>query len=354
MASQPEDLPESIFFAASAGLRNVVSEERLQVGELSIAKNIDIDEVGQVRRRRGQTQVDSASWHSVENVGAHLVGVRDGDLGFIGEDYSHAALASVGDNPLSYTLVDDTIYYASDTTHGKIVSGAVTAWGESNAGGQWLSPVQTPTETLGAISGKNLTPPQHASLIEAYKGRIYMGAANVLWATELYLYDLVDRTRNFVPLEHPITMLRAMEDGLFVGTTHQLLFLAGTMQAGLRKTVVMNQGVVRGSDVRVPLTGFGPAQIGNAKPEGKGITFMADGGIYLGVDGGAVSEMTSHVEFPAMSSAAALYRNDQGATSYLVSGNSRGTPTGDMRFGDYADAEIVRASQGGISSEVPT
>ena len=32
---------------------------------------------------------------------------------------------------------------------------------------------------------------------ELYKGRIYLAAGPVVWATELYLYDLVDKNRNY-------------------------------------------------------------------------------------------------------------------------------------------------------------
>jgi hypothetical protein len=50
--------------------------------------------------------------------------------------------------------------------------------------------------------------------------------------------------------------------------------------------------------------------------------------------------------FPAGVSAAALFRQDQGANSYIAAVDSAGGPSANARIGDYVDAEI-RRFQGG-------
>jgi len=347
MASAPPELPQSIVLGTFAGIRNTVSPERLDPKELEAAVNVDIDDAGQVRRRRGRRQVATGSWHSLREVGDIRLAVRDGELGILEDSFAFAPLGTVGDARLSYTRVGDTIYFSSETVAGKIVNRQLLPWGEPG-GGEWVSPVIRPTETLGAVAGRFLTAPPNASEIEAYSGRIYLASGPVLWATELYLYDKVDASKNFVFLENDITMVRAVGDGLYVGTTAQLLFLRGTLSQGLKAQVIMDAPVVRGSAVTVPWSKVHPRARSQPMPEGFGPVFMTGDGVCVGLDNGEVYNLTQdHVVFPQASSAAALYREDQGANAYVAVTDSAGGPAANARIGDYVDAEIVRASQGG-------
>lgn len=349
MASRPDnEPPESIILAQFNGINNTVSAERLAPGDLEIAKDVDLDDAGQLRRRRGRRLVASGDWHSLRSIAEQYLGVRDGHLGYVGTDYTHTPLVEVGPHKLSYTNVGSTVYFSSQTASGKIVAGESQPWGASASEGQWVSPVQTPTDTLGSVSGKPLNAPPMATEIEHFKGRIYLASGKLLWATELYLYDQVDRTRNFLQFENDITMLRAVADGIYVGTTTQLLFLRGTLSSGFTTTTIMDSPVVQGSAVDVPLSKVHPSARGGDIPEGIGVVFMTAGGICLGLDGGQVLNLTQrHMAFPHAQSAAALYREDQGANSYLAVVDSAGGPSTNARIGDYIDAQIIRASQGG-------
>ena len=55
MASAPPEAPQTIVLSGFSGMKNTVSEERLKQDELFAAVNVDIDDVGQLRRRRGLT-----------------------------------------------------------------------------------------------------------------------------------------------------------------------------------------------------------------------------------------------------------------------------------------------------------
>ncbi len=347
MASAPEP-PESIIFGAVSGIRNTVSEERLQLGELSAAVNVDIDDAGQLRRRRGRARINPARHHSLKEIAGRVLVVREGILGTLSSGYVFDPLTPVGDDPLCYTAVGSDIYYSSRSASGKIVNGTVEQWGQTGGAGEWISPVMTPSETLGQISGRLLSAPPMAEEIEAYKGRIYLGAGPVVWATELYLYDLVDKNRNYLMFEHDVTMIAAVGDGLYIGTTAQLLFISGTMAKGMPLTQVMNSPVLRGSMVSVPYSKAHPQARQGPVPEGFGPMFMTNDGICLGLDGGSVYNLTQgRTVFPAAERAAALYREDQGANSYVAVADSAGGPRANTRIGDYVDAEIVRASQRG-------
>lgn len=347
MASAPPDLPESIVVGDFSGIRNTVALERLSTKELAAAVNVDIDDASQVRRRRGHQQVASGDWHSLADLGDIRLVVKDGELGFLDDGLNHSPLTTVGDARLVYTRVGPTVYFTSSTTSGKIESGVVLPWGAPGAG-EWLSPVIQPTSTLGPIAGRQLTAPPRATEIESYKGRIYLASGRALWATELFLYDKIDMSKNYVYLEDDITMVRSVGDGLYVGTTRQLLFLRGTFSDGLVAQTVMDSPVVRGSAVVVPWTKVHPRARSQPMPEGFGPVFMTGAGICVGLDSGEVYNLTQdHMVFPGAASAAALYREDQGANAYVAVTDSGGSPAANARIGDYVDAEIVRASQGG-------
>lgn len=348
MASRPpSEPPESIVLGQFSGIRNTVSEERLQLGELAAAVNVDIDDVGQLRRRRGRASLHSDPHHSlIGPIAGRTLVVRGEMLGWL-NGTAFTELVWAGPEPLSYTNVGSDIYFSSEITSGKIVNGEALPWG-ADGESQWISPVMTPSDTLGAISGRRLQAPPRAIEIEHYKGRIYLAAGPVLWATELYLYDLVDKDKNYVLLEDDITMVRAVGDGLYVGTTRELLFLRGTLAKGLEMQSIISSPVIRGSAVVVPYSKVHPQARQGPVPEGEGPVFMTEAGVCLGLDGGQVYNLTQdRVIFPAAERAAALYREDQGANSYVAVADSAGGPRANTRIGDYVDAEIVRASQRG-------
>lgn len=345
MASAPPAPPESIVLSSFQGVKNTISEERLKTGELSTAVNVDLDDAGQIRRRRGYRKLDDAVYHSAYSAGDCTFVAKNGVLGTLTPDYSFTALVEVGPEPVAYTTVADTAYFSSSVTSGKVTRGVLSPWGGIDRD-VWVSPVVRPTETLGAIRGKQLGATPNATELETYKGRIYLAHEKMLWYTELFLYDLVDKTRNFIQTEDPITMLMAVSDGIYVGTTKQLLFLSGTAQEGLKMSVMRSTPVIQGSAVRVPYNKSNPQARQTTVPDGEGPMFMTGEGVCIGMDGGQVFNLTQdHVIFPGAVSAAAMFREDRGMNSYVAVTQSGGTPTTNARIGDFVDAEIIRAAE---------
>lgn len=339
------DLPESIILGAFDGIRNTVNRERLSPADLEAAVNVDIDDAKQLRRRRGQTKVHSASHHSAFKARIGHVVVRDGVLGLLGTDYTHEPLATVGSDPLDYAEVGDVLFYASRTVSGKIVDGENLPWGRQGGGSEWLSPVIAPTDTLGAVNGKILKAPPIASIIEAHKGRMFLGDGRLIWVTELYLYDKVDATRGWIPLEHDLTMLASVEAGLLVGTKGGLMMLSGSQAKGWKVTNISRSPVIRGSAVRVPSEVAHPAARESVVPMGNAWMFLTSDGICAAFDDGQVYNLTEkRMQFPDGQNAAAMFREQDGMAQYVASVNSGGTPAGNMAIGDHIDAEIRRRS----------
>ena len=342
MASQP---PESIILGSFKGVRNNVSRERLGTDDLEVALNVDIDDAGQLRRRRGYSLKLAGDGHSVYTTTRGVLGVMDGVLGWVRPNFSFQALyAGMGGHAVGYAQVGDDIYFSSKVASGIVrADDSVSPWGVSASAPEWLSPVRSPTDTLGEIAGKLISPPPLATDLDYYKGRIYLGVDRVLWATELYLYNYVDRTRGYLPFETDITLVKAVDDGVYVGTVGGLFFIQGTLADGLKRTPVTDAQVFKGSGTTVPVSRMHPQARQGPVPEGLGVMMMTSDGVYAGFNGGEVYNLTQdRVVFPNVARVAALYREQDGVNQFIAVADSDGTPTSSARIGDYMDAVIVR------------
>lgn len=343
-APDPNAPPESVILQQFTGLKNTVSPERLLATELEIAINADIDDTGQLRRRRGFTKRDSANFRSLyDGTPGKVFGVRDNVLGIIRPDYSFFSLTSVSDERVSYDTIGPDTYFSS-RTHSGIIDGQdnVNPWGTVEDA-LWVSPVINPTATMGAISGKLLGPPPLAHDIAYYRGRMYLADDRMLWATEPFLYGLVDKTRTFFQFEDNITMLAAMDDGLYVGTEAGLYFMQGATLPELKRSIINSDKVYPGSAVWVPTEQVHPDARKGAMPSNQSVVFMTSGGIMAGMDGGQCYNMTQGgMVFPDAISAAGLFREDSGVSTYVAVTDSGGGPSANARIGDFVDAEIRR------------
>lgn len=337
--------PDSVVLGAFAGVRNTRTAERLLPAELQIGRNIDIDDTKQVRRRRGYTKKANGNFHSVCTIGDRTYVVKDGVLSRVYPNYTFTSLKSgIGPSPLSYVAVGDDIYFSSSTNSGIIsATDAVSDWGAVAADGTWLSPVVNPTSTLSPIGGKLLGPPPLATSLAYLNGRIYLAHDNVLWATELYLYTLVDKTRTFIQYESPITFLAAVVDGVYVGTQSGVYFASGPF-GQMARTKVSDSGGLPGSAVIVPVELASPSSEGLGPKAATGVMFTTSSGVYLGYPGGTCYNLTSdNVDFPKATTAASFFRQQDGFSQYISVMDTGGTPQSSARIGDYIDAEIRRA-----------
>lgn len=346
--------PESVVLAQFSGIKNTVAPERLGQSDLEIARNIDLDDVGQVRRRRGYNRVIAAEFHSLQNAGSKVFAVRGGDFGRVRDDYSFFSICAVGSSQVCCTMVNEEVYFSSAEVSGVVLADdTLIPWGQTNGQGEWLSPVINPTATLGPIEGKLLGDPPLATSIEAFHGRIYLAQGKTLWRTELFQYHYVDRMKGFYQFEHDITLVMAVDDGLYVGTAGGLYFLHEErilmrMFGSLKLEKVVDGAVIPGSGAVVPVDLVQPQAMQQPVGTGTAVVFLTDAGIMAGFNGGETFNLTvGRVELPQMVSAAALFRQDEGANSYIAAVDSAGGPSANARIGDYVDAQIIRASQVG-------
>lgn len=343
--SQSSGANDSVVLQKFAGLKNTVTEERLTPAQLAKAINIDIDDAGQIRRRRGATQVAEGNFHSVFSDEDRVIGVRDGFLGIIYPDYSFKAIKSnIGSAPICYVKVGDKIYFSSQLYSGVInEDDTVSPWGQQSSENMWLSPVVNPTSTYDEIRGKFIGAPPVATSLAYFNGRIYMANGSDVWATELYLYDYVDKTRNYLSFESEVTVIGAVTDGLYVGTKTAVWFMSGAFSQ-MQRILMMKSGALPGSLVSVPGELVNPQiPIDQQAPSKTAVLFLSTVGLCAGLDNGVCYNLTQNeVLFPAADNVAAMFRRQDGINQYVGVADSAGSPASAARIGDYVDAEIRR------------
>lgn len=343
----PEE--DGVSFRKFAGIKNTVDRERLGPDELESAINVDLDDVGQPHRRRG-FQLASAGnftsgWNSNEGI---AYAVKNGSLGIVNPDMSFVSIQSGFDNAsVCFVQVGKNIYFSSyeASLSGVIDQNARTIgpWGTNP--NIFLSPVVNPSAVLPAIRGRLIGKPPYATCLGYYNGRIYLANGRNVWATELYLYNFVEKVTNFLPFEADVTMIGVVTDGIYIGTKEGLWFLSGPFKEMQRKRV-MDTPVLANSLVSIPQELANPPQVGldqDTQAE-VSVLFMTEAGYCTGRDGGVCyNETETRVIFPRATSAAATFRRQDGMNQYIAVLNSGGTAAANTRIGDYVSAELVRA-----------
>lgn len=349
----PTPPPDSVIFGQFEGLKNTVTRERLKPSELEIAKNIDLDDAGQARRRRGFRRVADGDWHSLYSDGSGLVlAVKDGILGILHINLTFSPLfPNVGTEHLDYVRVGDVVYFSSLSASGRfnVADQQVYPWGQTGGDGLWYSPVVHPTPTLGPVNGRLLGKVPMANQLTYWNGRIYLACGRMVWATDLYLYDFVDKTRTFFQFESDVTMLASVTDGIYVGTTNAVYFLSyekgiGASIKDLKRIPLMSYGAIPGSSVQVPAELIKPQLSQDPQsPIKNAVMFLTSTGVIAGFDGGSIYNLTqADVLFPAAKHAASMFRRQDGINQFVAVMDSAGDPNDAARIGDYVDAEIRR------------
>jgi len=134
-------------FANFKGLRNNVSWERQEMGDLSAADNVYLDDTGRVARRDGVTELVAGAAHSIWAEDDICLYVQGTTLyRFLPDDTSETIRTDMSGEPVAYHKSAGTVYYSDG-----IVSGAYSEFHGSMSWG-----VQEPDTLSTSIVAGNL------------------------------------------------------------------------------------------------------------------------------------------------------------------------------------------------------
>lgn len=165
-----------------------------------------------------------------------------------------------------------------------------------------------PCRTLGA------QPFPVGTITAFWRGRVLVAQGGVLWASRPAAPHLAD-WRDFKALGAPITAIQPVDDGVFVGTAQDLVFLAGTAWDALTHVPTRRGPVALGSGVAAPGDCL---KLGEGVGAGAAMLCIAGGEIIAGFSGGQTASLTEGRYRTAAREVSAAFREVDGAPQYLA------------------------------------
>ena len=286
------------------GINNVDDPSRIPPGESSFlteARNVDIDDTKMPHRRGGYGEpvYRASRIHSLFSYSGVVLFVQGTDLKRLTATYSGGLVrANVGEARMSYAGVQDRIYYTNSS---------VIAYVKDGVSYEFPEPNQTFKSRMKA-----------GQLIEWFNGRLYVARGGVLWYSDPMYPGVTDERRNFKNLGGYITMLRAVQDGLYVSNGKKTVFLAGLDPGDMALREVSDEPAILGTDIKVDGSAVGR----NVLP-GPVIMWLSESGVSVGLPEGKVFSPNGHYAPPVpYPGAATTALNRFGFYQYIVSQKS--------------------------------
>lgn len=226
--------------------------------------------------------------------------------------------------PLSADVDTITVYLAEQ--NGEVLY----RYGDYPLGTTTVTVMATATPGASAYGFLCDVPPP-ADWLEYYNGRIYGAKGSLITYTDALRYGQYNQRSNFIPWHAPVTLLKAVDDGLFVGTAVDTYFLRGASPKDFSRTLARPFGANPGTALVFPKTEQTPLTVG----------WFSERGFVKGHTGGATELGEQEKTMLGMFSAgAALYREQNGVRQVL--GAMRGGTRSAMTSTDFAEAEVRR------------
>lgn len=278
-------------FRASTGLNVKVDPVRVpfdpQAGitDLAVAYNIDHDHTGRLSRRKGYTRVNISAFTSLFYGGSEVVGVTGTSLCVLSRDltaYREVGTVTAGAK-LSCAPVADAVFWVNGHEKGYIRSGVNHVW----VMGDYYGP-----DTKRVFVG-----PPIGEFIEILNSQVYIADGPSLYVSDAFSLNHFDAVRGEIPWETQITMVRAVREGLYIGSAQGCWFMPVASPADFRLEKINRcASVIKGTDVKVDIgkTSFGRSQL----MTGIGVMWAAKDGIYLGTPEGKAFNLTDQKLYP--------------------------------------------------------
>jgi hypothetical protein len=287
------------------GLNNALPPERIPPGDkafLTVAQNLDIDDSrkGTIRGGYADPTYRGSNIHSMFPYLDVVLFVEGVNLKRLKPDYSSEIIyENIGNARMNYVGVQNRIYYTNDSIIGyyDILFHEAISFAEV-------------TQTY-----KMKMPPGH--LIEWYMGRLLVARGGGLWASDPMAPHQTDTRNGFKQLGGYLTMIRAVQDGLYVSNGDKTFWLAGEFTEMTRTNADEHPAII-GSDVRVDGEFVG----GKGFP-GWVIVWMTKTGMAVGPAGGEVVKVNPYfrpeLEYAGAAMARKIVKNtNQQFYQYLI------------------------------------
>lgn len=166
------------------GVRNDVAPERFAPGDLTYARNVDIDESGKATRRAGTRLIAAGAAHSAWSDGVNGYVVQGGVLNRLDSAGTLTPIVPVTGTKVKYVLINGEVYWSDGITKGIIDSSGVNrSWGitppamliGTNIFGALKPGTYLATMTFVTAAGKESGAPQAVATVCSQGGLMLTG-----------------------------------------------------------------------------------------------------------------------------------------------------------------------------------
>ena len=198
------------------------------------------------------------------------------------------------------------VYLSGHDGEGAYLAGATTNDSFDYTGNS--AALVLPCRTLGA----QLFPV--GTITAFWRGRVLVAQGDVLWASRASAPHLAD-WRDFKQFPARITAVQPVDDGVYVGTDGDLIFLSGAAWDQLAFRALQRGPVVLGSGVAAPGDRL---KLGEGSGGGAAMLCIAGGEIVAGFNGGQTSSLTAGRYKTTATEVCAAFREVNGIPQYLA------------------------------------
>jgi hypothetical protein len=157
-----------------------------------------------------------------------------------------------------------------------------------------------------------LSPALPSRLIAQFAGHILLARGNTLYRSEPYAPELFD-LRKGLPFPERITLVAPMDDGVYLGTESEVVWLDGRDPSKWSRVTKSVHGAILGT------AAYGPADDLAEGQQGQVVFFVTTKGIVAGLNGGSLVSLTEErFAFPVMQEGSAIVRHHGGTIQYVV------------------------------------
>lgn len=147
-----------------------------------------------------------------------------------------------------------------------------------------------------------------------WRGRVLVAQGSVLWASRASAPHLAD-WRDFKQMPAQITAIQPVDDGVYVGTAQDLVFLSGATWDQMTFKATQRGPVVPGSGVAAPGHHI---KLGNGTGAGPAMLCIAGGEVVAGFAGGQTESLTDGRYHTAATEVCATFRDLDGIPQYIA------------------------------------
>jgi hypothetical protein len=209
------------------------------VQALASCSNVVIDDTGRISRRQGFSLLQAGHFHSLHcNQGDCLViqeHAGSSALYRVNSDFSLTGIRSglSKGRPMAFHSVNGQIYYSNGVQTG-VYSEA------SGSSAPWVK-----GETIGHRTDRETYDPPPATHIASIGINMILAdaIAPVLWTSEPGTFNAFNLDDGHHNMTDPVTLVKAVADGAWIGTARSTMFLSGTVPSEWQVTRRLPYGV---------------------------------------------------------------------------------------------------------------